>query len=294
MWQDSARGIFLPSQRRSVGYVFQDGALFPHLTVRGNLAFGARRRKAAAEADLRETAAMLDLERLLDRRPSTLSGGERQRAALARALLSAPRLLLLDEPLASLDRDARRRILPFLEEVRRRAPVPILLVTHDLDEAARLADHLVRLEEGRVIGSGSLASMLTSGAPGLALAEDAGAVLSATVSERVSEDSLARLTCSGGTLLVPDPGLQIGAPLRVRIRARDVSLALHPPGESSILNVLPVRVLELLPDGDARVVVRLRLGDAVLLAAVTRRSARRLNLASGADVYAQVKSVAVL
>ncbi len=294
IWQDSDAGVFEPPHRRGVGYVFQDGVLFPHLTVRGNLAFGARRRGPQDAVALEETAAMLGLAPLLDRRPDTLSGGERQRAALARALLSRPRLLLLDEPLASLDRDSRRRILPYLEEVRRRVATPILLVTHELDEAARLADHLVRLECGRALGAGPLPEMLAAPDPGLALDEDAGAVLAATVGEHLPEDGLVRLRRAGGELLVPDPGLAAGAALRVRIRARDVSLALHPATDSSILNVLPAEVLDLLVDGEARVVVRLRSGDDVLLAAVTRRSARRLELRPGAQVYAQVKSVAVL
>lgn len=286
-WQDDNK--FLPAHRRRAGYVFQDGALFPHLDVKGNLAFGFKRR-ASGGPSLNEIADMLSLEMLLDRPVEGLSGGERQRVALGRALLAGPDLLLLDEPLASLDRAGRRAIYPYFERIVAETGTPMLHVTHALDEAARLADHLVLMDGGRVLDSGPLAEMLTRSAPG----DEAGCVVFARVAEIDQTDHLARLEFEGGHLLVPDPGLGIGARTRVRIHARDVSLALEPATGSSILNILPAKVLELAEDSPARVLVRLAVGKTVFVAAVTHRSAKALDLRTGLDLFAQVKSVALL
>lgn len=287
IWQDG--GDFLPAHRRRVGYVFQDGALFAHLDVKGNLAYGLKRRSGHGPG-LEEISGLLGLDMLLDRRVEALSGGERQRVAVGRALLAGPVLLLLDEPLASLDRAGRRSIYPYFERIAAETGTPMLHVTHSLDEAARLADHLVLMEGGRITGSGSLADMLTRHAPG----HEAGGVVFARVAEIDQSDHLARLEFDGGQLLVPDPGLGIGARTRVRIHARDVSLALEPASGSSILNILPARVLDLAADSPARILVRLMVGETVLVAAVTQRSAHVLGLRPGLDLFAQIKSVALL
>ena len=290
-WQDEDR--FLQPHQRRAGYVFQDGALFPHLDVRGNLAFGMKR-SVGKSGNLGEVSSLLGLTSLLDRDVSGLSGGERQRVALGRALLAGPELLLLDEPLAALDRENRRAIYPYFERIAAETALPFLYVTHAQDEAARLADHLVLMEDGRALHSGPLPELLTSPAPGLAHGEDAGCVVFARVVGVDDEYHLARLEFPGGTLLVADPGLPDGRKIRVRIHARDVSLALEPAAGSSILNILPARVLELVPDGPSRTLVRLEVGRTIMLAAVTQRSAAALELKAGLELFAQVKSVALL
>lgn len=293
VWQDATTN--LPLHRRALGYVFQHGELFPHLNVEGNLRFAwdrtpADRRQVAWD----EVVDLLGLASLLPRRTTNLSGGERQRVALGRALLKSPDLLLLDEPLTALDQPTRRAIFPLLERMRDQFAIPILYVTHNVDEAARLADRLVLMEAGRIINDGPLVELLTSPAPGLAQGRDAGAVVSATVGALDDEFHLARLDFAGGALQVCDRGLALGSAARVRIHARDVSLALAPPTGTSILNILPVEVMDLLPDDAARIVVRLRAGETILLAAVTARSAHALALAPGQKLWAQIKSVALL
>lgn len=291
VWQDDST-FLAPHQRRS-GYVFQNGALFAHLNVRQNLVYGMKRR-ADTSANFEEVIDLLGLGMLLDRDPAGLSGGEIQRVALGRALLSGPELLLLDEPLAALDRDSRRAVYPYFERIRKESSVPFLYVTHALKEAARLADHLVLMENGRVLHHGPLTELMTSPAPGLAHGDDAGCVVFARVASLDSEYHLARLEFPGGSLLVADPGLPPDRKIRVQIHARDVSLALEPAVGSSILNIMPARVLELIPDGPARVLVRLGVGRTVILAAVTQRSAAALALRPDLELYAQVKSVALL
>ncbi|MEN8008358.1 MAG: molybdenum ABC transporter ATP-binding protein [Candidatus Krumholzibacteriota bacterium] len=290
-WQDDRH--FLPPHRRRAGYVFQDGALFPHLDVRGNLAYG-RKRSSGKSGEIEEISTLLRLASLLDRDVSGLSGGERQRVALGRALLAGPELLLLDEPLAALDRENRLAIYPYFERIAAETGLPFLYVTHAQDEAARLADHLVLMEDGRARHHGPLAELLTSPDPGLAHGDHAGCVVFARIVGVDDEYHLARLEFPGGTLLVADPGIPEGRKIRVRIHARDVSLALEPAEGSSILNILPARVLELIPDGPSRVLVRLQVGRTIMLAAVTQRSAAALKLRPNQELFAQVKSVALL
>lgn len=291
VWQDDRR--FLAPHRRRVGYVFQDGALFPHLDVRGNLVYGMKR-SVENMGNLEEISALLGLDPLWDRDVSGLSGGERQRVALGRALLAGPELLLLDEPLAALDRAGRRAIYPYFERIAAETALPFLYVTHAQDEAARLADHLVLMEGGRARHSGPLAEMLTDRSPGLAHGEDAGCVVFARVAGLDREYHLARLEFPGGALLVADPGLPPDRKVRVRIHARDVSLALEPASRSSILNILAARVLELIPDGESRILVRLAVGRTIMLAAVTQKSAANLELRPDLELFAQIKSVALL
>jgi molybdate transport system ATP-binding protein len=293
VWQDGAR--LTPVHERALGYVFQDGGLFPHLDVAGNLRFALDR----TPADRRhlawdEVVPLLGLAHLLPRRTTDLSGGECQRVALGRALLRSPDLLLLDEPLAALDRPARREIYPLLERVRDELAVSVLYVTHSLDEAARLADRLVLMEAGQVTRHGTLAEMLTTPGPGASSDEEAGAVVFTTVAAVDPVDHLARLDFAGGTLEVADQALQVGQSVRVRIHARDVSLALAAPTGTSILNILPATVDRIWPTAPGRVIVRLSTAGTVLLAAITARSAQALALAPGGRVWAQVKSVALL
>ena len=296
VWQDSASGLRLPTERRGVGYVFQGAVLFPHLSVRGNLEYALRRTPVGRRhLECDEAIAMFDIAPLLDRSTGELSGGERQRVALARTLLSGPELLLLDEPLASLDRTSRQEILPHLEDLARRFPRPILYVTHYLNEAARLGDHLVLMRDGGVAAQGPLTEMLTGFDSPLAHGADAGAVFDAEVLDCDREYHLARLGFAGGVLLSTDPQLKPGRRVRVRIQARDVSLALERPTDTSILNVLPVRVESLTTGTPGRVLVRLELeAGEILLAVVTEKSAAALDLDPYRRLFAQIKSVALL
>ncbi len=295
-WQDADRGVFVPAWRRPVGFVFQDADLFGHLDVRGNLAFGARR-AGIADPDRRidEVAARLGLEALLERRPGTLSGGERRRAAIARALLVEPRLLLMDEPLTGLDDRSRHEIMPWLEQLHHETRAPILYVSHALDEVARLADHLVVLEAGTVTASGPLVETLAALDRPPGLGEEAGVVLEAVLGERDATWHLARFDFAGGRLWLPDTGRPSGAAARARILARDVSLALSPPAASSILNVLPGVVEDVAPDTHpALALVRVRVGPSCLVARVSRRSTAQLDLVAGREVWAQVKAAALV
>jgi len=292
-WQDQK--IFTPCHKRAVGLVFQDGALFPHLSVRGNLEFGLKRTSRPDRApSFDEANNLLGLNDLLDRRTDDLSGGERQRVALGRALLAGPELLLLDEPLASLDRGARRAIYPYLEKLHREIELPVLYVTHALDEAARLADHLVLMDQGCVTAAGPMTEMMTDLEGTLSRTLEAGAVLSAVVAGHESEYHLTRLEFDGGQILVPDPDLELGQAVRLRILARDVSLALEPATGTSILNILPARVTGIAARRPGRMMVRLDIGGTGLLSAITERSAAALDLEPGHEVFAQIKSIALL
>ena len=291
--QDDSQNVCLPAHLRNLGMVFQTGALFPHLDVAGNLAY-ARRRQKGSNDSYDELIQLLDLSDFLTRRPGDLSGGERQRVALARALLTDPDALLLDEPFASIDRRARRTVFPYLEQLQRVFARPSLYVTHNLEEAARLGDHLVVLKDGRVQAEGPLIKVLTDSASGLATGSEACSVLEAIFKTAVDEDGLVRLAMGDHDLWVPAASPAVGEKARVLVRARDVSLALRPATDSSILNVLPVQVDDLWEDGPARMMVRLKLENGYLLAAVTRRSVAALEIDPGKKIYAQIKSMALL
>ncbi len=294
VWQDGARRTFVPAHRRGVGYVFQDAALFAHLTVRGNLAYAWRRAPAGERRlDPEAVARRLELGPLLDRRTADLSGGERRRVAIARALLGAPRLLLLDEPLSALDLAGRLRVLAHLQGLREMLDIPVLLVSHSLDVVARTADRMVLIEDGAVRGEGETAAMLARLDLPTAHGDQAGAVIHAVVEAHDPRYALTTLRFPGGRFLVAHHPAPPGTPVRVRVLARDVSLTLDPPQRTSILNIVAARVAELSEDGPAQVMVRLDAGGPALLARVTRRSAEALGLQPGLAVYAQVKSVAL-
>jgi len=290
---DSAQGVFVAPERRRCGVVFQDSKLFPHLSVATNLRYGMRRAPAGPGPGFAEVVELLGVGHLLARRPGALSGGERQRVALGRALLSRPRLLLLDEPLAALDVARRAEVLPFLALVRDRFAVPMLYVTHALDEVDRLADALVLMAGGRVLAAGSLEALSLRTDLPLAARRDAGAVLTCAVLAHHAGRGLSRLGFAGGELLVPLQGATVGARLRVRVRARDVSVATVRPEGLSVQNVLPA-VLETIVPGQAHeAMLRLRVGESALLARVTGDAAGRLGLAPGMPVWALVKSVSL-
>ena len=296
VWQDDAQRVFMPTWRRPLGYVFQEASLFEHLDVRGNLHYGLRRTRGAQQAIALEAAIeLLGIGALLGRRTQQLSGGERQRVAIARALATQPRLLLLDEPLASLDLARRREILPWLERLRDELHIPMLYVTHSADEVARLADALVVLDRGRVAASGPVASVLAGTAAPLLLGDDAGAVLDGTVGERDPRWHLARVDFSGGSLWLRDSGAEIGRRVRLRVLARDVSLATEEPRATSIQNLLPGVVRAIAADSHpSQALVQLACGESVLLSRITARAVHVLGLQPGMPVWLQVKSVALV
>jgi molybdate transport system ATP-binding protein len=289
---DSAKGTHLATHKRRVGYVFQDARLFPHLSVVKNLRYGQRfhRRATVAENDVVD---MLGIGDLLDRHPGALSGGEKQRVAIGRALLSAPDLLLMDEPLAALDAARKDEILPYLERLRDHANLPILYVSHSVAEVARLANTLVLLKDGIAQRSGPVSQLLSDPdlAPLFGLRE-AGAILPVTVL-RHHADGLTELRSSGGTFLLPRVSAPQGANLRIRIHANEVMLSLERPAAISALNVLPVEVETLRIGSGPGALVRLKSGQDRLLARLTRRSAQGLDLHPGTRCYAIIKSVSV-
>lgn len=291
---DSAVGIDVPPNRRRLGYVFQEDRLFPHLSVRSNLTYGM---KLVPEAERRirfnDVVDLLDIAALLDRRPHYLSGGEKQRVAIGRALLASPRLVLMDEPLASLDADRRAEILPFIEGLRDELDLPVVYVSHSMDEIVRLADTVVLMTRGEVAASGPVEDLLSRlDLRPLTGRYDAGAVLSAVVEEHIAADQLTRLSVPGGSLLVAALALDVGTALRVRIRARDVTLALQPQEQVSVLNRFHGVVAQIAEDEGPHVDVLVDIG-APLWARITRRSAAALGLAPGTPVYALIKSVAI-
>ncbi len=291
---DAAAGVDVPAHRRRIGYVFQDGRLLPHLSVRQNLLYGRRYAAAAGPVSLDDVAELLGLGPLLARRPHALSGGEQQRVAIGRALLANPRLLLMDEPLASLDAPRKAEILYYVERLRDEFRVPIVYVSHSLGEVVRLADTVVVMSEGRVLGAGPVQETMSriELRPYLGRFEG-GAVIEARVVEQDLTSGLARLDFAGGTLYAPDVEALVGEQVRVRVRARDVSIARSRPADISILNVLPGSVVEIGSDSGASVDVRLDIGGVALISRVTRQSVSALGLAPGVTVYALVKAVSL-
>jgi molybdate transport system ATP-binding protein len=291
IWQD--KNIFLPAHRRAVGYVFQESNLFPHLSVRRNLEFGWKR-AANANNDIDATARLLGIEGLLTRDPSNLSGGERQRVAIARALLASPRLLLLDEPLASLDVARRREILPYLERLRAELHVPCVYVTHMPDELARLADHVVLLDRGTIVASGPLHETLARLDLPPAFAADRSVVIETTFAGN-RDDRLMQLDFAGGSIHVPQTDSTPSDKLRCRIEARDVSITLEHQAGTSILNIIAVTIVGAAEvTAGAQMLVRLDANGTALLALITKRSWQALGLAPGERVFAQIKAAALV
>ena len=291
---DTATGVFVPARRRHVGYVFQEGRLFPHLTVRQNLLYGrwfAARRGRASEVE--HVIDLLGIGELLGRRPANLSGGEKQRVAIGRALLAQPRLLVMDEPLASLDEERKTEILPYIERLRDEFAIPIIYVSHAIAEVTRLATTIVVMSEGRVAAIGSTAEIMgrIDLFPLTGRAE-AGAILNTRVAEHDVRFGLTTLRSAAGDLRVPYIDMRLGAQLRVRIRARDVMIALERPRGLSALNILPGTVAEISDAEGASVEMRLDCGGEALIARLTKRSVEALGLVPGRQVYAVIKSIA--
>lgn len=293
-WQSGDR--FLPTHRRPLGYVFQEASLFPHLDVKANMRYGMRRTpRAQRRVGWDEVVGLLGVGHLLDRYPDALSGGERQRVSLARALLASPRLLLMDEPLSALDHGRKREILPYLEKLHDELDIPVLYVSHSPDEVARLADHLVVLEAGRVLAQGPLAATLARVDLPITLGEDTGVVIDARVSRRDERWGLLEVEFAGGSLWTRDDGHQPGSHVRIRVLARDVSLALERQHDTSILNLMQGTVAELAGDTHpALVLVRVDVGETPILCRLTRRSVAALDLAPGKPIWVQIKAVAVI
>jgi molybdate transport system ATP-binding protein len=294
VWQDDT--TFVPTHRRPLGYVFQEANLFAHLSVHANLDFGRKRVTVSAHRVQWDRAIeLLGIGHLLERKPDRLSGGERQRVAIARALLTSPRLLLMDEPLAALDQARKDEILPYLEHLHDELEIPVLYVSHAADEVARLADHLVVLEAGRVLGAGPLAETLARLDLPIRLGEDAGVVLDAIVAERDTQWQLARVAFAGGSLWVRDKGLDAGRHVRVRILARDVSIAREQITGTSIMNTFPATVTTQADDTHpALTLIKLDASGTPVLARLTKRSAANLQLEAGLPIWAQVKAVALI
>ena len=294
VWQQA--GHFVPVHHRPIGYVFQEASLFPHLSVRRNLEYGWRRvPKPQRRIEFDTVVELLGVSPLLQRASHRLSGGERQRVAIARALLTSPRLLLMDEPLSALDHTARQAILPYLESLHDELAIPSLYVSHDPNEVARLADHMVFMEHGKVTACGTAADLLTRLDLPMAGFNEAAAILEGKVS---CHDHTYHLTWIGmdcGRVAVSREDLPVGHYARVQILARDVSLSLHAHCDTSILNVVPGTIVDTREISPSQVIVRLQLLDGqTLLSRITRRSAMSLGIHEGMAVYAQVKSVALM
>ncbi|MGQ0547999.1 MAG: molybdenum ABC transporter ATP-binding protein [Betaproteobacteria bacterium] len=285
-------GTSVPVQQRRVGYVFQEGRLLPHLSVRQNLLYG--RFFNGGEADFAHIVDLLDLQHLLARRPHGLSGGEKQRVAIGRALLANPRILLMDEPLASLDTPRKAEILYYVERLRDEVRVPIVYVSHAIDEVVRLADTVVLLSDGRVAGVGPVAEMAgrMELRPYLGRFEG-GAVIEARVAGHDLDWDLARLEFAGGCLYAPDVDALVGERIRVRVRARDVSLATEAPHAMSMLNVIEGTVSGIGAEAGASVDVQIDAGGTAIIARVTRKSVAELGIRPGARVFALIKAVAI-
>lgn len=294
-WQ--ADGLFLPTHCRPLGYVFQEASLFPHLSAQGNLDYAHRRadRSGGGRFTQDQVVDLLGINHCLRQMPHELSGGERQRVAMARALLIQPRLLLMDEPMASLDDQRKAEILPYLERLRDEIDLPILYVSHSVAEVSRLAHHLIVLDEGQVKAHGPLTQVLAGIDPPLPLGEEAGVVLDAQVAARDERWHLVLVRFAGGELWVRDEGDVEGQAVRLRILARDISLTLREQRDSSIANRIQGEVIALAEDTHpAMCLVQLQIGPSTLLARITQRSADQLDIAPGRRVWVQIKSMALV
>ncbi|MGA2552012.1 MAG: molybdenum ABC transporter ATP-binding protein [Burkholderiaceae bacterium] len=294
-WFDAERAIDLRISERAVGYVFQDARLFPHLNVRSNLLYGlkrAQRRGRTVRVQMDEVVTLLGLKTLLGRRPGHLSGGEQQRVALGRALLCQPEVLLMDEPLAALDAPRKSEVLPYIEKLRDEFRVPIIYVSHSLEEITRLADYVVILAQGRSVAAGGLIEIMQDPhfAPLIGRYE-AGSVLECKVRSHDADTQLTTLSFAGGVLVVPEVALPVGHSVRVRLRAREVALATSYCGELSITNQLEGRVAGIIERQGPYVEIAVAIGPSIVRALITRQSRERLGIAQGSLVFALVKSV---
>lgn len=291
-WQSSS--VFFPPEKRRIGYVSQCPSLFPHLSVASNISYGINDDARRFSSDsLSLIIDSLGLNQLLDKQPNALSGGQQQRVSLARALVSAPQLLLLDEPLTGLDSRSKAAVLAQLRQITSEMGIPVIYVTHSLDEIAQAADQLILMDAGQIIADGPVNSICTSMNLPLAFQDDAESVLVATASERQPTQGLSELSLAGSPVFVSQLALASDQAVRLRIAARDVSLTLDKPRNTSILNVIPATIADIKPHANSQVTVALDISGQTLLAKITQRSATLLSLAAGQAVYAQVKGIAV-
>lgn len=294
VWQNDTK--FLPAHQRPLGYVFQEASLFSHLSVKRNLEYGWQRiPPEQRNVQLEQVVTLLGLNKLIDRKDTAnLSGGERQRIAIGRALLTSPQLLMMDEPLSSLDNTSKQEIMPYLQRLHSELDIPLLYVSHALDEVAQLADHLVLLEQGHIIANGPLNETLSRLDLPTSHLNDASTIIETKITEHDEKYHLTRLDFSGGSLWVSRVAQPIGNVVRARVLARDVSIAMTVPQHSSISNILVAHIVEIQYEGPDRVNLRLAVGNEhMLLSRITRRSHDQLRLETGMEVYAQVKSVAL-
>jgi molybdate transport system ATP-binding protein len=293
-WQETC--VFVPTHKRSLGYVFQEASLFDHLTAMGNLHYAIKRNHQAVNPELlNQVISVMGINNILTQFPQQLSGGEKQRVAIARALLSQPKLLLMDEPLASLDTARKLEILPYLERLRSLFNIPILYVSHAVDEIVRLADHIVIMRQGKVITQGGITELFSRTDLPLGVSNEVGAILECNVVEKDKQWHLMRVTFDGGELWLPNVENVQDNTQRIRILASDVSLTLSPHTDSSILNVLSGRIVEIINDEDpAMSLVRLKVGGNYLLARLTLKSLQKLDLALGKSIWIQIKSAAIV
>ncbi|OHV75981.1 molybdenum ABC transporter ATP-binding protein [Rhizobium sp. LCM 4573] len=291
---DTEKRIFVPKHRRRFGYVFQEARLFPHLTVRQNLLYGRWfAPKNTPGESFGHVVDLLGIGALLDRRPGRLSGGEKQRVAIGRALLSSPRLLLMDEPLAALDDERKAEILPYLERLRDEMNIPIVYVSHSVPEVARLADRVVMMRDGRVDAIGTPSQVLSGPSLSASDRREAGSVLSGTV-ERVDEHyRLATIRLSQATIKVPDAHVAPGHRVRLHIPERDVMIATARPEGLSALNTLEGRIASIEPDGEGTIRINIDCGGDIVLSRITAFSGERLGLHPGMAVFAVIKTVAL-
>lgn len=293
LWQGN--GVFLPTHQRKIGYVFQEPSLFSHLTVEGNINYGvARAKDESSAAVLQQAIDLLGIEHLLKRMPWQLSGGEQQRVAIARALAANPSMLLLDEPLAALGDDQKADILPYLESVYQQLDIPVLYVSHSRNEVARLADHMLLLDNGEIKASGKMSEIFTALDLPMAHQSRAESIIKASVSHYDEEFGLASVAFLGGQLSVAAEPLIVGSKVRLQVLARDVSITLEPQKNTSILNIIPVTIDAIVKESKSQMTVRLIADETALLSRITCKSAYNLNLKEGDKVYAQVKTAALL
>jgi molybdate transport system ATP-binding protein len=290
---DRGGGVNVPAEKRRIGYVFQDARLFPHLSVSGNLNYARRRARGHVLIDFDQVIALLGLSTLLTRRTQQLSGGEKQRVAIARALLSQPALLLLDEPLASLDASRRAEVLPYLESVRDQLAIPMVYVSHDFDEVWRLATHVVLMDHGQTLAEGDLAAMsLNPGVRAIVGAEAVGAVVDGTVLDEAARGGLRPVGVGNGTLWI-ETSAAPGTGLRVHLLARDLIIATQAPQFLSVRNSLRGTVISIAEDDADSDLIGLDIGGAEIVARITRAATRDLKLAPGTTAWALVKSVSL-
>lgn len=296
VWQDDAQHQWLPTHQRALGYVFQEASLFPHLSARANVEYGLKRTPfARRKVQLEQAVELLGIDHLLDRSPATLSGGERQRIAIARALATSPQLLLMDEPLSALDAQRKAEVLPYLERLQRNLDIPMLYVSHSQDEVAQLAHHVVLLQEGKVLSQGGTASILTQRDHPMGPAADAASLVQGHITHYDAQDHLSTVQFDGGELFISGASERAnGDAVRLRVLARDVSIALQAPSGNSILNRVPATITALREDSPGHIMLTLQAGNTTLLARVSARSMRELRLEQAQPVIAQIKSIALL